>query len=378
MNFRESYPPYSKTRVDYYPNGESFEESLLKELENAKHFIFIEFFIISADESWLKIVEILKEKVKQGVEVRVLYDAIGSVFSATKTHQKYLEKAGIKAKIFLPLAPVFATQQNNRDHRKIVVIDGKTAYTGGINISSEYFNREHKRFKYWKDTAVKIKGPAIKTFTTMFLQNWNLISKETDEYEKYINLPYSCYEKYNGLVIPYGDDAYNNEDYAENTYLYMISHAKKYVHITTPYVIIDNMMMNALIFAAKRGVEVSIIVPSKPDHFVTFCIGRTFLKTLIEAGIHIYNYDEGFIHAKNVICDGTSATVGSVNLDYRSFYHHFECGLYMYKCDVINKIEKDFQDTLCQCSEMTVHSYKKLSLPVRFIGRVMRVFAPLM
>ncbi len=379
-----SYPSYPESQIDYYPGGEFFVKDLIKELKKAKHFIFIEFFIISADESWLEIVSVLKEKAAQGVEIRVLYDAVGSVFSATKAHQEFLKDAGIKSKIFLPLAPVFATHQNNRDHRKIVVIDGKVAFTGGINISSEYFNRVHKRFKYWKDTAVRIQGEAVKTFTTMFLQGWNIFSKETEDYAKYIGMTKSSpiqkkeNSKHNGVIIPYGDDAYNNEDIAENTYSYILSHAKKYVHITTPYVMIDTVLMNELLFAAHRGVEVSVIVPSKPDHFISFCIGKTFLKDLIDGGVKVFTYDEGFIHAKNFTGDDIMATVGSVNLDYRSFFHHFECGLFMYDCEIIKKIEGDFQETMQHSTEMTAETYKKLSPFIRFVGRIMRVFAPIM
>jgi len=378
------FPSYPESPVEYYPGGEFFRKALLKELEKAKHFIFIEFFIISADISWLEIVDILQRKSAEGVEVRVLYDAVGSVFSTTKAHQEFLQKAGIKSKIFLPLTPVFATHQNNRDHRKIVVIDGKVAFTGGINISSEYFNQIQNRFKYWKDTAVKIQGEAVKSYTTMFLQTWNIFSKEKEDYQKYLDMtksqriPSGDSEKNRGVLIPYGDDAYNNEDIAENTYSYILGRAKKYVHITTPYVMIDTVLLHDLLFAAQRNVEVSVIVPSKPDHFISYCIGKTFLKDLIDGGVKVYTYDDGFIHAKNFTSDDEMATVGSVNLDYRSFFHHFECGLFMYDCEVIKEIENDFQETLKHCTEMTADTYKKLSPFIRFTGRIMRVFAPIM
>lgn len=369
--------PHENNKVSYFPNGEDFFPDMFNALKNAKKFIFIEFFILNVDESWILLLELLEQKISEGVEVRLMYDGLGSIMASTKSYQKYLQARGLNTHIFLPLIPIFSTQLNNRDHRKIVIIDGEIAYTGGVNLSNEYFNEDHKRFKYWKDNAIRIEGSAIQNLTTLFLQTWNIQSKTTDDYQKYINLPYKVHNE-PGLVIPYGDDAYNEEDIAENVYLYIIQNAKKYLHITTPYVVIDNQMQDALIFAAKRGVDVSIIVPSLPDHLITFCIGKTFIKTLVENGIHVYLYQKGFIHAKTFISDDKIATVGSVNLDYRSFYHHFECGALMFQTSVIEDIEYDFEQTLNDCVEMKKEDYKKIPAKHRMLGRVFRIFAPLM
>ena len=380
INSDNFYPSYD-SKVTYFKNGETFFSEFIAHLEQAKKFIFIEFFIIELDESWEEILSVLERKVAEGVEVRVLYDAIGSVMASSKFYVDYLKSKGIKAQVFLPLFPVFSTQQNNRDHRKIVVIDGKVGYTGGLNVSNEYFNKEQKRFNYWKDNAIRIEGSAIRTFVLMFLQTWNISKKKSDNFQYYIE---SCDtsntdEKESGVIIPYGDDAYNNQDLAENIYLHILDNAKEYVHITTPYVLIDNQLSETLIFAANRGVDVSIIVPAVPDHFVTFCMGRVFIKKLIDNGVKVYEYKKGFIHAKTFVSDDKIATIGSVNLDYRSLYHHFECGALLYDKPCINDIKKDLQEVIdFDCKEFTQQSYKEVPWYGRFLGRVFKVFAPLM
>ena len=380
MNSDNFYPSYD-SNVTYFKNGELFFEDFMAQLEKAKKFIFIEFFIIDLDESWEKIVSVLERRVADGVEVRVLYDAIGSVTASSKFYVDYLKSKGIDAQIFLPLFPVFSTQQNNRDHRKIVIIDGHVGYTGGVNISNEYFNMEKRRFNYWKDNAIRIEGSAIRSFVIMFLQTWNISKKRDDNFKRYIESCDSANVAKNegGVIIPYGDDAYNNQDLAENIYLYILDNAKKYVYITTPYVLIDNQLSETLIFAAHRGVEVSIIVPSVPDHFVTFCIGRVFIKKLIDNGVKVYEYKKGFIHAKTFVSDDKIATIGSVNLDYRSLYHHFECGALLYNKPCIKDIKNDFEEMIQNdCKEFTQKSYKKFPWFNRMIGRILKVFAPLM
>lgn len=376
-----NYPSYENCTVDYLPSGEAFFADFLEKIKNAKKFIFIEFFIIAPDDCFERMVEILFLKVQEGVDVRIMYDAIGSVRLSTKRNLKYLRSLGIKAEIFSPLVPFFSTAQNNRDHRKIVVIDNEICYTGGVNIADEYFNFTHPRYDYWKDTAVRLSGPCVKTFTSLFLENWSITGRRKDRnesFDKFFDNKIPQFADSKGLVIPYADDAYNSEDVAENVYMYIISNAKKYVHITTPYMIVDNAMMDALFFAANRGIDVKIIVPSKPDHFITFCLGRVYISNLIAHGVKVYEYTPGFIHAKNFSADDTLGTVGSVNLDYRSLYHHFECGVFMDKSDAVLDIEKDFQETLKDCTEITMERYKKFAWYKRLIGHVFRVFAPLM
>ena len=375
------FPAYQGCTLTYFSCGEEFLEDFLHEIEGATSFIFIEFFIIDLDETCQKIFKILKDKAAQGVEVRIVYDGIGSVMASTRAFQRYLRTVGINSKIYMPLIPIFNLQQNNRDHRKIVVIDGQVAYTGGLNLSEQYFNIGQNRFSYWKDSALKVKGEAAKTFTSLFLQIWHLAKSfaktpvDTD-CAKYFP-PAQKGAGNGGIVIPYGDDAYNDEDIAENIYLYILAKAQRYVYITTPYIIIDNQLKEALTFAVERGIEVSMIMPARHDHFVTFCVGRTFLKTLVESGVNVYLYLPGFIHAKNFVCDDKIATVGSVNLDYRSFFHHFEGGAVVYDNPEILCVKRDFEQTLLSCKRMQVGDYQKLPLYMRFIGRVFRVFAPL-
>lgn len=375
----QSFPPYENTQVQYFPNGEAFFEDFITSLKSARKYIFLETFIIKIEETWDMILNILSQKAREGVEIRVMYDAFGSQMAAEHTYVNYLASKGIKACVFNPMIPVFTTKQNSRDHRKIYIIDGEICYTGGLNLANEYFNYGNNRFPYWKDNAIKLQGKAIHTFTTMFLQNWNMQQKnrKLDNYGQYLNTSFKEFPE-PGLVIPYGDDSYNSEDVAENVYLYITHSAKKYLHITSPYIILDNNFQESLIFAAKRGIDVKLIVPSVPDHKITFYIGKTFLKTLVENGIKVYLYKKGFIHAKTFTSDDRLAALGSINLDYRSFYHHFECGTVMYDVPAISEIESDFQQTLLDCVEMKPGDYEKIPLVQRHIGKIFRIFAPLM
>ncbi len=370
-----SFPAYTDTTTEYFSCGEDFLPDFIFELKKAKSFILLEFFIINPGEAWDRILDILTEKVKEGVEVKVLYDGIGSVAASAKSYHEYLKSLGIQTRIYMPFVPIFNLEQNNRDHRKIAIIDGKVAYTGGLNISNEYFNIGINRFSYWKDSAVKLRGNAIKSLTNLFLQTWHLVENSTEDFGKYF--PEIKNETNEGLVIPYGDDAYNEKDSGENICLYILGKARYNVYITTPYIVIDNQLKEALIFAAKRGVEVSLIVPSKPDHFFTFCVGKTFLKTLVENGVHVYLYLPGFIHSKLFVADGEIATVGSVNLDYRSFFHNFEDGIVLYKKTEIKKIQYDIEKTILSCQEMKVEDYKKLPFHIKMFGRVLKIFSPL-
>lgn len=381
LNKMGSYPTYTFTNTTYYPNGESFFPELKEELKKAKKFIFLEFFIIEPGQAFDELFEILKQKAKEGVQVRILFDSIGSIFISSKKTIDFFKSFGIDAKIFMPFVPIFDTGLNNRDHRKIIVVDGNVAFTGGLNLTDEYMNYSKKRFDYWKDSAIKINGPAVRTFTCMFLHLWNLNNKNSEDFasqlNNFVNIDYPRFEP-QGAIIPYGDDAYNKCDIAEDIYSYIISKSHHYVHIMTPYLIIDNTMLNALIFAARRGVEVSIIVPMHWDHFITFCVGRRFIKTLIKNGINIYGYNRGFIHSKMFVSDGNRGTCGSVNLDYRSFDHHFECGAFMYHTPILKDMEKDFTETLKDCTLITLEEYKKIPRFQRIVGWLFKIFAPLM
>lgn len=377
LSKNNSFYPYQNCGVKYFSCGEDFFPDLIDSIRSAQKYIFFEFFIIELDESWAEIMTALEERIEHGVEVRILCDGLGSPVASSYTYQKYLASKGIHSKVFSKIIPVFSTYLNNRDHRKIIVIDGNTAYIGGLNMANEYFNRGKNRFPYWKDNAVRIQGEAVHTLLQLFLQNWNLNTKTLGTDYQLLQKQYKKYEV-SGITIPYGDDFYNNKDIAENIYLYIINNAKQYLNITTPYLLVDNQMQEALIFAAERGVEVSIILPSMPDHFLTFCIGKTFLETFVNSGIKVYLYQKGFIHSKTFISDNHIATIGSVNLDYRSLFHHFENGVVFIDSPIVSEAKKDFNNTLADCQLMQKDDYKKIALYIRFLGRLMRIFAPLL
>lgn len=370
----EGFATYKNTRVTYFPLGEDKYKELIKQLKAAEKFIFLEYFIIEDGIMWGSILDILKEKVNDGVEVRVMYDGSNTVQKLPYGYHKKLKKAGIKCKMFAPFKPFVSTYYNNRDHRKIAVIDGKVAFTGGINLADEYIN-EKQVYGHWKDTAVMLEGDGVIGFTLMFLQMWNL--DETDEsYGKYLTSYYSV--PADGYVIPYNDSPLDKDLVGENVYLDMINTAKDYVYITTPYLILDNEMISALTFAAKRGIDVTIIMPHIPDKKLIFDLSRTYYKRLLESGVKIFEYTPGFVHAKMFVSDGIKATVGTINLDYRSLYHHFECGVYMYGTGAEREIEKDFCNTLKKCEKITLSGLKKDKFISKLFGKVLKLVAPLL
>ena len=381
MNHWAGYPIYRNSSVEFFPLGEDKFEALKAELKKARHFIFMQYFIIERGIMWNAILEILEEKVKEGVEVRVLYDGTCSMMLLPYHYPQELEKKGIRCKMFSPVKPVLSTHQNNRDHRKIVVIDGHTGFTGGVNLADEYINQK-MRFGHWKDTAVMIKGEAVKSLTMMFLQMWHVAEKDYEkEYDRYLAPP----ETFAGLpgdkrgfVLPYGDSPMDKERVGEEVYMDILNRAKRYVHIMTPYLILDDDMKNALCFAAKRGVEVIIIMPHIPDKLYAYLLARTYYPELIQAGVRIYEYTPGFVHAKEFICDDEKAVVGTINLDFRSLYLHFECGVYLYRNSAIVQMERDFRETLAKCEKITLKDCRSYPFFKRLAGRTLRLIAPLM
>ena len=356
-------------------------EVMKTELLKAKEFIFMEFFIVERGEMWDTILEILEQKVKEGVDVRFMYDGMCSLMLLPYKYPETLKEKGIKCKMFSPIKPILTTVQNNRDHRKILVIDGHTAFTGGVNLADEYINKRVK-YGHWKDTGVMLKGDAVKSFTIMFLQNWNITEKDEGDYQQFIrqDFPEIKEQKLNtdGFTLPYGDSPFDDEYVGQTVYLDILNRAEKYVHIMTPYLIIDNEMTQALTFAAKRGVDVIIIMPHVPDKMYAYLLARTYYEELISAGVKIYEYTPGFVHAKCFVSDGVRATVGSINLDYRSLFLHFECGCYFYKNSVVDMVEKDIHDTLEKCQEITVEECRKYNPLKKVVGFILRLFAPLM
>mgnify|MGYP002509988208 FL=1 len=378
MEQSAGFPAYHNTTAVYYPLGEDKFADLCIELQKAEKFIFLEYFIIARGYMWDTVLEILKEKVKEGVEVRVMYDGMCSILLLPYHYPAELKSYGIKAKMFAPIVPFLSTTQNNRDHRKILVIDGKTAFTGGVNLADEYINEE-ERFGHWKDVAVKITGDAVRSFTVMFLQMWNVSEQGSENYEAYLrNISFDKPFAEDGFVIPYGEAPTRSTEIGKTVYASMMQRAAKYVHIMTPYFVVDKEFLDVMQFAARRGVEVIMILPHIPDKKVVYWIARNFYPDLLKAGIKVYEYTPGFVHAKVFVSDDVCATVGTVNLDYRSFYHHFECGVCFHENTVVPKVEEDFQNTLRKCQEVTMDYYRKIPLYQKMVGMVARLLAPLM
>lgn len=365
---------YTNTQVRYFPLGEDKFREMLVQLEKAETFIFMEYFTIGPSTMWDTILEILARKAKDGVEVRVMYDGTSAITCLPYGYPKELEKLGIHCKMFSPLRPLISTHYNNRDHRKILVIDGKVAFTGGINIQDRYINQKQV-FGHWKDTAVMLEGEAVQGFTLMFLQMWNAHEKEP-VYEPYltpVEAPTTA-----GYVIPYGDSPLDQENVGEMVYLNMLNQAKDYCWIMTPYLILDNEMVTALQFAAKRGVDVRLILPHIPDKKYAFYLAQSHYRELLEAGVRIYEYTPGFVHAKVFLTDDRDAVVGTINLDYRSLYLHFECAAYLYKVPALADIKTDFTKTMEASQEISLEDAKKLPLFTQIAGKLLKVVAPLM
>ena len=369
-------PVYGQTSVTYFPLGDDMFPEMLRQIEKAEKFIFMEYFILEEGYMWETILELLKKKVKEGVEVRVLYDGMCVLTLLPSFYPRILEKEGIRCKMFAPIKPLFSSHYNNRDHRKILVIDGKTGFTGGINLADEYINKK-ERFGHWKDTGLMIQGAAVQKFTCMFLEMWNVSERRDPDYETFLTAPDTDRQD-DGYVIPYDVMPYGTERMGKQVYLDILNTACKYVHIMTPYLILDYEMITALTFAAKRGVEVAIIMPHIPDKKYAFALAKTYYNELLEAGVQIWEYEPGFVHAKVFVSDDKKAAVGTVNLDYRSLYHHFECGVFFYRNSEIKKVEEDFQKTKEKSIFITPADYKKLKLTTRLEGKVLRIVAPLM
>ncbi len=371
------YPIYRNTQCEYFDSGEAVFPCMLEELEKAEKYIYLEFFIVQNGVMWGSILEILKKKAAMGVDVRLIYDGTNALLKLPLGYKEKLESYGIKTRIFLPMVPLFTTYQNNRDHRKILVVDGKVGFTGGINLADEYINAIEIH-GYWKDSAILLRGDAVKSLTVMFLQMWDTINHEKTNYTPYRFDQRVSIKEASGFVMPYADCPLDEERIGENIYMTILDHARNYVHIMTPYLIIDEAMVRNLCFTAKKGVEVSILMPHVPDKKYAFYVAKTYYKTLLRSGVKIYEYKPGFVHSKIFVADDNKATVGSVNLDYRSLYLHFECGVYLYRCDCIPSIEADFQKAIKESIQVTEESLKELDFFERFFGKLLRMLAPLL
>lgn len=376
LNRGGCFPLFNQTDVTYFPLGEEKFAAMLEELKKAEKYIFMEYFIIEEGYMWGRILEVLVEKAKAGVDVRVMYDGMCEVSLLPADYPKLLAKHGIKAKAFSPIMPVVSSHYNYRDHRKILVIDGKVAFNGGVNLADEYINRVEK-YGHWKDTALMIKGKAAKSFALMFLQMWN-IDEKSPEFLTYLEDGGYCPEHASGYVMPFGDCPLDESKAGEAVYMDILNRANDYVHIMTPYLILDGELEAALKYAAQRGVDVKLILPGIPDKKAAYALAKSHYQALVNAGVKIYEYTPGFVHAKVFVSDDIKAVVGTINLDYRSLYHHFECGTFLYRTECIAEIEKDFQDTLAKCREVTKESIKNEKTSYKLMGSFLKFIAPLM
>ena len=380
------FPVYANTRQEYLDSGETFFHRALEELEKAEKYIFMEFFILKEGHMLNSIIDILEKKAAAGLDVRIIYDDLGCFLTLPPDYPKKLSQKGIKSFIFNPFRPIVSSLQNNRDHRKIISIDGKVAFTGGLNLADEYINIV-ERFGHWKDSAIMVEGDGAWSLTLIFLQMWNISGKKKDNYVSFYPWKDGAinhategvangYESW-GFVQPYADSPIDSENVGEHVYIQIINQAKKYIYINTPYLIVDDNLLSALMLAAKSGVDVRIITPHRWDKRIVAITSRSYYRRLIQAGVKVYEYTSGFNHGKTFVSDDKIATVGTTNLDFRSLYLHFECGVLIYTSDTIAAIKKDFLRTLPVSSEVTPEQCAR-NVFQRIIPDILRIFAPLM
>ncbi|GHU76979.1 cardiolipin synthase [Spirochaetia bacterium] len=339
------FPVYVHTETEYFPSGESFFARLPEELEKAERYIFLEFFILRQGQMLDPLIDIMERKARTGLDVRIIYDDLGCFLSLPPDYKNQLEQKGIKCLVFNPFKPILSSHQNNRDHRKLVIIDGKTAFTGGINLADEYINAV-ERFGHWKDAGIMLRGEAAWSLTLIFLEMWNLEMPKDDYRLFYPWKENPCTVESDGYIQPYADSPIDDENVGEHVYIQLINNAKEYVYINTPYLVVDDNLLSALTLAAKSGVDVRIITPHRWDKKVVQITSRSYYRQLIRAGVKVYEYTSGFNHSKTFVSDDKAATVGTTNLDFRSLYLHFECGVLIYKNRAVQAIKEDFLATV--------------------------------
>ncbi len=369
------FPVCKNQGTRYFGDGAAMLRSLLADMEKAERSIFLEYFIVEEGKMWSSILEVLERKAKQGVTVRVVYDDFGSILTLPAGYPKHLREKGIQCRVFNRFHPFLTSLQNNRDHRKIAAIDGRIAYTGGINLADEYIGERIKHGE-WKDSALRVEGEAAYNLTIMFLQVWELIAQKEEDSARLLLPPKEPCEEA-GWIQPYTDSPMDDEAVGEQIYLHIIQSAQQYLYITTPYLMVDDNLLSSLCLAAKSGVDVRIITPGIPDKKVVHFTTRTYYRELTRAGIRIYELEKGFMHSKTFVSDDTIATVGTQNLDFRSLYLHYECGAVLYGCDAVKDVREDFLNTLQKCRPITEKDCR-YGLFGRFIRDICRLFAPLM
>ena len=367
-------PVWKHTQTHYLTPGEVKFEALIRELKKAKRFILLEYFIIQEGVMWNTILDILRQKLKEGVEIKLIFDDLGTINTLPTGYDKIMRQLGIEAYVFNQFKPTLNAFMNNRDHRKIAVIDGNVGFTGGINLADEYIN-EYEKHGYWKDASIMIQGEAVWNLTVMFLEMWQYITGIHPNFEKYRGdqVFYS-----DGYVLPYDDNPIDDDLVGEMAYMNVINSAHRYLYITTPYLILDHEMITALSLASHNGVDVRIITPHVPDKFYVHAVTRSYYQELIQEGIRIYEFTPGFIHSKTIVADDEQAIVGTTNFDFRSFYLHFECGIWMYRSRAVGQVRDDFISTLESCEEITLEACRQTKWYIRIFRAVLRLFAPLM
>lgn len=372
-------PLWTNTATEYLPSGELAFERIVEALKKAEKYIFLEFFIIAEGEAWETILAILADKAKRGLDVRVMYDDFGSIARLPSRYDKVLEAMGISCAIFNPLRPILSSNHNHRDHRKILVIDGRVGFTGGMNLADEYINRL-ERFGRWKDNAIMLEGEAVMSLTLMFLQLWSHARRGKNDSSPSDFPAVSGAQAFltDGFVQPYEDSPLDDEPVGENVYINLIAKARRYLYITTPYLIIDNEMLTVLTLAAKNGLDVKIITPHIPDKWYVHAVTRANYEALIEGGVRIFEYTPGFIHSKTFVADDRFGVVGTINLDFRSLFLHFECGIWLCGCRSIAAMRDDFLSTLEQCEEVTISELAQMKVYKKTIGWFLKIFSPLL
>ncbi len=370
-----NFPVTKNNKVEYFSSGEATFKKMVDELKKAKKYIFMEYFRIDRGKMWNTILKILESKASEGVDIRLIYDDFGCVAPLPNDYYNQLEKMGIKVVVFNEVKPFRGIIMNNRDHRKFTIIDGKVAFCGGINLADEYIN-EKVRFGYWKDNGIMIKGDGIHNFIVMFISLWNAYRKDDMDYKKYTDIKSKKYKE-NGYISAYCDNPLESDYVGENVYLNIINQSKKYLYISTPYLILDSELNKALILASKRGVEVKIVVPKIADKKIVYSLSSSYFESLLKNGVKIFTYTPGFIHSKVFVADDNVATVGTFNLDYRSLYLHFECGVYLEDVDEIKNIKKDLMMAIKKSHKITEKEASAGFFKSIWQG-ILRLFAPLM
>ncbi len=371
------FPVYNQTRSEYYKLGDDMFKAMIKDIRKAESFIFMEFFILDYGYMWGSILEELVKKVNQGVEVRLLIDGSNLITRLHSDFEREMEDFGIKFRVFSKMYPIISTYLNNRDHRKVMVVDGRWGYTGGINLADEYINR-YERFGHWKDCGLRLEGLGVDALTNLFLTMWNAAKHETvvEDYNKY--LVAKPIEDHDGYYVAFSDNPTDDERLCQNIFLDMVNNARDYVYAMTPYFIVDNEIISALQAAAKKGLDVRICIPHIPDKKVAFNLAKTHFAELIKYGVKIYEYTPGFVHSKTWLADGKIGMVGTINLDYRALFQNFECGVLIYKSKSLETIKEDFDEFFQVSQLVTEEEVKNMKLRTKLAGALLKPFAPLM